>query len=331
MSSEILRLDCDNLVIGAGLAGLVAALRLTGTTIVASAGMGATAISGGVLSSPCRDPDVDQWFLSTMKASDCRYTEGRCLTDLMAAKAGMIQESMDFGEEQPVPVSLDGTTPAQGMALDIPRFRGRSCTEIARILDTDDTAVDLLSAALKNVEASAILLPPVLGITRASEVRSSVENNSGTRVFEYVTAPSIHGMRLLGALRKLAGSRKAITVLDMSRVDRIKGAIRGRMGTKGKREFTVSASKLILATGGPLTGLKVDGDRVIEPLTGHVVGDVSSDFDFRFLADHPIMYRGIGQKPGVSATCKDVRAAGAVSVGYGLYEALRTGYYAGAL
>ncbi|WP_424357244.1 FAD-dependent oxidoreductase [Methanocella sp. MCL-LM] len=324
-------LDCDSLVIGAGLAGLVAALRLKGKTIVVSAGMGATAISSGVFSSPCRDPEVDRWFLGAMRESGCRYTEGCCLTDLVASKAGLVQETMDFHGEQPVVVSLDGAAPAGTRTLDIPRFRGRSCTEIAKLLDTDDGAVDLLSAALEDVRAPAILVPPVLGIARAEVIHRSVEKVSGAKVFEYVTAPSVHGLRLLGALRKLADSRKDITVLDMSRVDGVEGVIRGHMGTKGKREFTVDASKLIVATGGPLTGLRMEGDRVIEPFTGQVVGDADSGFDFRFLADHPLMYHGIGLKPEVRAPCKTIRAAGAVAVGFGLYEALRTGYYAGSI
>ncbi len=52
MTTDILRLECDNLVIGSGLAGLTAALRLRGKTVVATAGLGATAISGGVLALP---------------------------------------------------------------------------------------------------------------------------------------------------------------------------------------------------------------------------------------------------------------------------------------
>ncbi len=52
MTTDILRLECDNLVIGSGLAGLTAALRLRGKTVVATAGLGATAISSGVLAFP---------------------------------------------------------------------------------------------------------------------------------------------------------------------------------------------------------------------------------------------------------------------------------------
>lgn len=329
MSSEILRLDCDTLVIGAGMAGLVAALRLRGKTIVTTAGLGATAISSGVLSSPDRDREIDRWFLDMMQSSGYPYREGRGLTDLMSVKSGLVPACVDLGEEKPIPVSLDGTAPAGARTLDIPLFRGRSNTEIAKLVDTDDGAIELLSYAVKEIGAPSVLLPPVLGITRTGAIREKVERDSGAGVFEYVTAPSVHGLRLLSALRGLTDRDRNITVLETARVDSIDHIIRGHMGTKGKREFTVSSSKVILATGGPLTGLRMEGDNVIEPLTGLVVGDAEAGLNSRFLSDHPIMFGGIGIQPNPSGAFGTLHAAGAVATGYGLYEALRTGYHVG--
>ena len=331
MSSDTLRLDCDTLVIGGGMAGLAAALRPGGKTIVATAGLGATAVSSGVMSSQHRDPGVDRWFLDLMQGSSCPYRDSRGMTDLMAVKNGLVPATVDFGDDKPLPLSLDGASPAGSRVLDVPAFRGRSCAEIAKLVDMDDSALDLLSTAVKEAGAPSVLLPPVLGITRVSTIRDVIERGSGARVYEYVTAPSVHGLRLLEALRGLACQRRDLMVLETARVDCIEGTVHGHMGTKGKREFTVSAGRVILATGGPLTGLRMAGDTVTEPLTGLAVGDAESGFDARFLSDHPVMYRGIGATPQLSGGFGALRAAGAVAVGFGLYEALCTGYYAGSL
>lgn len=203
--------------------------------------------------------------------------------------------------------------------------------EIAKLVDTDDRTLELISGALVETCSSVILLPPVLGITRTDEIRQSLERATGVRIFEYVTAPSVHGLRLQTALRKIADSRRDITVLDTARVNRIEGCVTGHMGTKGKRNFVVSASTLIISTGGPMTGLRVEGDSVIEPLTGKIVGDVDQDLNRRFLSDHPLMCRGIGTQPEVSGPFRIIRAAGGIASGFGLYEALQTGYYARSL
>ena len=333
MSTEVLKLDCDNLVIGAGMAGLVAALRLKGKTIVASAGMGATAISSGVLSSPNRDPVVDKWFLETMYDTSCRYVEGRCISDLGAYRSGLVQEIVNYDPVggKPLMVSLDGVLPSGARNICIPDFGGRSCMEIAKLVDTDDRTLELISGALGGTGSSVLVLPPVLGITRTDEIRRSLERVTGARIFEYVTAPSVHGLRLLTALRKIADSRKDITVLDTARVNNIQDCVTGHMGTKGKREFVVGASTLIIATGGPMTGLRVEGDSVIEPLTGEIVGDVDQGLNKRFISDHPLMGKGIGTQPEVSGPFRTIRAVGGIASGFGLYEALQTGYYAGSL
>ncbi|HMK47052.1 MAG TPA: FAD-binding protein [Methanocella sp.] len=332
MSLGIQRLDCDNLVIGGGLSGLVAALRRKGKTIVASAGMGATAISGGVLSSPARDVEVDSWFVRIMRQTGCKYRESRCMTDLMAIKAGLVQEIMDYGACDAVPVmfSIDGTSSVSGVrSLDLHQFRGRSYQEIARLIDTDGSILETIAAALKETCVESALLPPILGIDRTSEVQRSLERSTGAGIFEYVNAPSVQGFRLLTALRGVILTRRDITVLDTARIESIAPEIKGRMGTKSRREFYVDTSSLIIATGGLMTGLRVDGDRVIEPLTGRIVGDVNADLSEQFLADHPLMFTGIGTRPAFKGGFKDVYAAGAVALGFGLYNALTTGYHAG--
>jgi len=85
-----LELDCDNLVIGGGLAGLIAALRLPGRTVLLSGGLGATAVSSGVFHPGGSDLEAEDWFLRTMAGS---YVRGRCLTGWGASRAGMVPAS----------------------------------------------------------------------------------------------------------------------------------------------------------------------------------------------------------------------------------------------
>ncbi len=327
--SDVLCLECDNLVIGSGLAGMAAALRLKGKTLVVAAGLGATAISGGVLTLPeHRDEEAERWFLRTLQDTSCPYREGRCMTDMRVVRSGLVQHTTDF-EGSPVAVSLDDRPACGGIALGMSDFTGRSCQEIAHMIETDDAWPDRIGKLLANAGADSYILPPVLGVTGAQRAHALLEQASGARVYECVTAPSVLGLRLLRALRAVADRNRDITVLETTNIESIDIGARGRMGTKGKRGIRIEASCLILATGGPLTGFRVDGDRVFEPLTGTTIGDIEADLVRSFSADHRLMFNGIGVCLPARGGFRNVRAAGAVAAGFGLYEALRTGYHAG--
>ncbi|OPY26850.1 MAG: anaerobic glycerol-3-phosphate dehydrogenase subunit B [Methanocella sp. PtaU1.Bin125] len=329
MKSDMLCLECDNLVIGAGLAGMAAALRLKGKTLVASAGLGATAISGGAIALPeRRDEEAERWFLKTLQDTCCPYREGQYMTDMRAVRSGLVQTTTDF-MGSPVYVSPDDRPLNDGIALGLKVFAGRSCQEVAHMIEADDAWLDLIGEALSNAGADSYLLPPVLGVSRAMQARKRLENAAGAPVYEYVTAPSVLGLRLLRGLRDALDRNRDITLLETTTIESIDGGARGLMGTKRLRGVLVEASLLVLATGGPLTGFRLDGDRVCEPLTGTVVGDVEADLGRSFAADHPLMFKGIGVCLPAAGGFRDVRAAGAVAAGYGLYEALRTGYHAG--
>jgi glycerol-3-phosphate dehydrogenase subunit B len=329
MTSDVLCLECDNLVVGSGLAGMAAALRLRGKTLVVAAGLGATAISGGVLSVPeHRDVEAEGWFLRTLQDTCCPYSEGRCMTDMHAVRSGLVQQTTGF-RGSPVIVSLDDRPPGGGIALGIDSFAGRSSQEVAHMIEADDSWLDVIGEALAKAGAESYLLPPVLGVTRAMHARAWLERASGARVYEYVTAPSVLGMRLLRALRGVVDGNRDITVLETTNIESMIDGARGHMGTKGMRGILVEATSLILATGGPLTGFRMEGDRVYEPLTGTAVGDVEADLVRSFSSDHPLMFKGIGTSMPATGGFRNVRAAGAVAAGFGLYEALRTGYHAG--
>ena len=321
-----LRLDCDSVIIGGGLAGLAASMRLPGRTILLSGGLGATALSGGVLSPPGGDPEAEAWFLGSMEDTGCRYVRGECSMASRAIKSGLVQASTLY-EGGAVFVSINEECPG---FRPIEFKKGCSHQEIARILDLDDGAAAELAGRLSGLGADRLLLPPVLGIERADEIRAGLSAALGAEVGEYVSAPSVLGLRLLTALRKKAAGSDGLEMLDIVTVERAAGGrVEGRMGTKAKREIIVEANNLFLATGGPLTGFEVAGDRLFEPLTGSTVSDdFEADLNGKFLSGHPLMYKGIGPEPFIDGF-KNVRAIGAVACGFGLYKALVSGYRAG--
>ena len=318
-----LELDCDNLIIGGGLAGLIAALRLRGSIILLSGGLGATAVSSGVFHPAGTDADAEDWFLSTM---DGAYVRGKCVTVSGATRSGLV----------PASTACEGSPALAAINEERPGFRriefmnGRSHQEIARILDYDEGAVEALADALSPIKADCVLVPPVLGIERAEDVRERISRSLAMEVREYVTAPSVLGLRLIHALKKKAAAIERLQMLDIVKAERIvDGHVEGVMGTKGKRNIRVRAVNLFIATGGPMTGFMVNGDRMFEPLTGATVTrDFEADLNENFFSDHPLMYKGIEPELYVHGF-NSVRSIGAVSCGWGLYRALLSGYHAG--
>lgn len=322
----VLMLERDNVVIGGGLSGLVAAMRLKGNTLLLSYGMGETAISTGVLSFPAsRDPQAERWFLDTMSDSGCPYVEGKCLTEAGAICEGLVQASTGL-KGSPVPVAFNTEKPGY---VPVTFMKGSSYQEMAKTVESSDDAADELAGILRSLELGSIALPPVLGISRALEIRERISKAVGAEVCEYVTAPSALGLRLVMALWEKA--RSWTEILELTKVERIgDGRVEGRMGTKGRREICVKADNLVIATGGLLTGFRVSGDRLYEPLTGiTVTDDFESCLDRSFAADHPLMRKGIGLRPFKTCGFDSVCAVGAAATGFGLYGALVSGFHAG--
>jgi len=321
-----LKLEYDNVIIGGGLAGLIASMRLQGSTALLSVGLGATAVSSGVFTLTGNDPEAVSWFEGLMGDTGCRYVRGTCIASSKAIRSGLVQASTLYGGS---PVLIAFNEERRGFDS-IEFMRGHSLQEIARILDTDDTACAELAETLSKVKAESILLPPIMGIERPEEVREMLGDKLGMRVGEYVTAPSVLGLRLLRALEKKASANADLDIMDIVRVHRVDdGRIDGHMGTKGKRELSVRAQNLFIATGGLFTGFKMSGDRLFEPLTGTTVSpDIEHDLGQKFISEHPLMYKGIGSRLFTSGF-RNVRAIGATACGFGLYQALESGFHAG--
>jgi glycerol-3-phosphate dehydrogenase subunit B len=321
-----LKLEYDNVIVGGGLAGLIASMRLHGSTVLLSGGLGATAVSSGVFTLTGNDPEAGSWFEGLMGDTGCRYVRGTCITSSKVTRSGLVQASTLY-EGSPVFIAFN----EERRGFDNIKFmRGHSLQEIARILDTNDTACAELVEILSKVKAESILLPPVLGMDRPEEVKKMLGDKLGMKVGEYVTAPSVLGLRMLRALEKKASANPDIEILDIVKVNRIEdGRIDGHMGTKGKRELSVRAQNLFIATGGLFTGFKMSGDRLFEPLAGVMVSpDIGNDLRQKFISGHPLMYKGIGPRHLIKGF-RNVRAIGATACGFGLYQALESGFHAG--
>ncbi len=318
-----LELDCDNLIIGGGLAGLIAAMRLPGNVVLLSGGLGATAVSSGVFHSAGCDPEAEDWFLRAMAGT---YGKGRCMTITGSSRSGLVPVSTSC-EGSPTLISINEERPGSRR---INFMEGRSFQEIAHMLDNDDNAVEGLICALSLVKEKSILMPPVLGIDNAADVRDKVSKGLGADVHEYVMAPSVLGLRLVRALRKKAAASERLLMLDIVKAERIVGGrVEGVMGTKGRRTISAHGDDLFIATGGPMTGFMAEGDRLFEPLTGATVSqDFETDLNEKFFSEHPLMFKGIEPELYIHGF-DHVRAIGAASCGYGLYRALVSGYHAG--
>jgi glycerol-3-phosphate dehydrogenase subunit B len=260
-----------------------------------------------------------------MSDTVCPYVNGKCLTEKGAICEGLVQASTAL-KGSPVPVVFNMEKPGY---VTVEFMKGCSYQEMAKNIESGNSVADELAEVLRGPGLNSIALPPVLGITRTPGIRGRISKAIDAEVYEYVTAPSALGLRLVTALYEKA--REQTEILELTKVERIgDGRVEGRMGTKGKRAICVKADNLVIATGGLLTGFRVSGDRLYEPLTDTTVTDnFESCLDWSFTADHALMHKGIGLRPFRAYGFSSVRAVGATATGFGLYDALVSGFHAG--
>ena len=387
----------DTIVVGAGLAGLTAALRLTEQgqkVVIVARGIGATHLAPatvdvlgymgdervdspvsalpGLLSSAPGHPygrmsleQIDaslEWFRARLQSLG--YAGGLDRNMLFPSALGVARPSAlaprtmlggdlreggrflfvglrgfkDFHAsllaENLAHAGLPRPVTTRALELDPPADRrgDQSGRLLARRFDSGELADWLVRSLQGKVDADEhIGLPPILGLRRADETMTELENRLERRVFEVPTLPpSVPGIRLYDALT--AALRKGGSRLVMN------ASVIGAHARDGRIESvdvasaasTVSyrADAVILASGGfPSGGLTLDSRGAARetafdlPVAG-VPGDGASRFVAGYFDDQPMsragvavdeMLRPLGRDGG--AAYGNLHAAGAVLAG----------------
>jgi glycerol-3-phosphate dehydrogenase subunit B len=236
-----------------------------------------------------------------------------------------------------------------------------SSIEIARHLDHKES-VEAISTQLKKhvkqIGATHVALPPVLGIRNPAANKSTLEKQLGAHVFELLSfPPSVPGLRLQWALESIYRKSGGKILIGHEAKSFIKGKRRVKSVTakSPRRQVTIDAKAVILATGKYIGG-GIAGDEkglretVFDIMT--VTGDYHSASEIipsRYTqrlsispAGQPIQSCGLSVDPRFRPVDEDgiewaenLFAAGAVLGGYnysveksGLGVALTSGYSA---
>jgi glycerol-3-phosphate dehydrogenase subunit B len=384
----------DAVVIGAGLAGLTAGLRLAEeglkvtvlATGVGSLHLGGSTIDvlgydGGPVESPARSlkdfvlshpghpyervtpptvAEAVEWLKTRMKW--CEYVGSTEENMLLPSAAGAARptavapETMAAGDLRrgahvaiasftvlkdlfPALVAanlerapVDGDVAARGVLLDID-MGGEAdvgALALARAFEVSEWRRDTVKALAATLEPDEdVGLPAVLGLRRAREVWSDLEESLGRRVFEIPTLPpSVPGIRAhddLARSLKDAGGRIVMKASvtgfesDAERVTRV-------FADLDYRRATYDASWFVLATGGVMTGgIQMDSHRRIrETVFDLPVGGLPQGghgFLPDYFADHPLDTAGIGVDRSMrplrdgDVAYANLRAAGAIVSG----------------
>ncbi len=293
-------------VIGAGLAGAVAAARLKQRGLevsVVADRPGATILHGG------------GWYLGIKKLGRFGLAAPRIGEALDCVCEGLAELALEDGpfalpDADAVPRLVD-LAPANHAAFDTfperfavahlaplghpfaQMFAAHGATEVVEVnyprwegaLDRSFAATaarferkgeaEVLAEALKAAcgDHEAVLLPPVLGLTKSDARRKALEEATGLRIAEALGAlPSTPGLRLEGALRRWL--ERLEVPLHRARATRIQLDL-GRVRTTGEGH---DAEAVVLATGGFIPGGLVGHGPLREPLAGaRVAPDLPMD------------------------------------------------------
>jgi glycerol-3-phosphate dehydrogenase subunit B len=227
---------------------------------------------------------------------------------------------------------VDGDVAARGVLLDID-MGGEAdvgALALARAFEVSEWRRDTVKALAATLEPDEdVGLPAVLGLRRAREVWSDLEESLGRRVFEIPTLPpSVPGIRAhddLARSLKDAGGRIVMKASvtgfesDAERVTRV-------FADLDYRRATYDASWFVLATGGVMTGgIQMDSHRRIrETVFDLPVGGLPQGghgFLPDYFADHPLDTAGIGVDRSMrplrdgDVAYANLRAAGAIVSG----------------
>jgi glycerol-3-phosphate dehydrogenase subunit B len=203
---------------------------------------------------------------------------------LEGVQARAVEVDLDLdGEADPGPLRL-------ARRLEEPAFRARLGAELAAAVEPGEI----------------IGVPAILGLDRAPEVWSELQETAGARLFEIPTLPpSLPGMRLYNVLQralKRAGGRVVIGARAVAAATTGGGSrrtISGIVTDAGGREVVHRAGHVVLATGGIAAGgIRMDSDWKLEeavlglPVAGAPTPD-EKRFDPDYFASHPLSRAGI--------------------------------------
>jgi glycerol-3-phosphate dehydrogenase subunit B len=130
-----------------------------------------------------------------------------------------------------------------------------SSIEIARHLDhpgSIDALAKQLKRHVKQIGATHVAVPPILGIRNACENKSSLEKSLGVKVFELLSfPPSIPGFRLQRAMEAIyakTGGKMLVGYEAVSSV-KVKRKVKTIVAGSPRREIKIDAKAFVLATG----------------------------------------------------------------------------------
>jgi glycerol-3-phosphate dehydrogenase subunit B len=245
---------------------------------------------------------------------------------------------------------------ARSISLPLSEFSARKTAPapaLARFFEEEgfrDRIAEAVRAELRGEERVAF--PAVLGVERPQEVKTELEENLGTTVFEIPTLPpSVPGYRLFQAFKRDLQRKGVTVIMGFAVMEALlqDGTCSGVSVNCPPAQRVYSAEMFILATGSFFGGgLEAKEDRAVEPLFGLPVHQPASRdrwFGDRFFSDdpHPIAHVGIMADERLNpideegrAVVRNLHVAGSILSGSdplreksGGGIALSTGYKAG--
>jgi glycerol-3-phosphate dehydrogenase subunit B len=190
--------------------------------------------------------------------------------DRVQARAVDVTLDLD-GEADPGPLRL-------ARRLEEPAFRAHLGAQLAAAVEPGES----------------IGVPAILGLDRAGDVWSELQERAGAALFEIPTLPpSLPGMRLYNALQRalkraggrvIIGSRAVAAATTGANPQRVSGIVVAAAG----REVVHPAGHFVLATGGiGAGGIRMDSDgKLEEAVLGLPVAGAPGPDDERFEADY---------------------------------------------